>query len=132
MQPDTPLIAVVDDERSVRRALVRLLLIEGYRAEGFGSAPEFLYTLSTREPACLVLDVQMPQMNGLQLQEVLRSLGGGPPVIIITAHDEVETQRRCLALGARYYFRKPIDVDRLLTAIDEVVGGSVTDSSSMS
>ena len=123
-----PLVAVVDDETSVRRALVRLLRTEGYCAEGFASAAEFLYALSTRQPSCLVLDVQMPQMNGLQLQESLQALGGGPPVIIITAHDEAETKRRCLALGARYYFRKPIDVDGLLMAVSEIVQESATGS----
>ena len=126
-QDALPLVAVVDDEKSVRRALVRLLLTEGYCAEGFASAAEFLYALSTRKPACLLLDVQMPQMNGLQLQESLLALGGGPPVIVITAHDEVATRNRCLALGARYYFRKPIDVDGLLMAIKDIVGGSVTE-----
>ena len=120
-QADRPVVAVVDDEESVRRALVRLLRTENYCAEGFASAAEFLEALATHRPECLILDLQMPQMSGLELLQRMLATGQGPPVIIITAYDEQETREQCLALGIEFYFRKPIAVDGLLTAVDQIM-----------
>lgn len=122
MSRDAPLIAVVDDEASICRALVRLLRSANYRAEGFSSATEFLTSLRTVVPDCLVLDLHMPVMTGIELQEELGRLGKQLPVIIITAHDEPGARDRCLTLGASYYLRKPVECDALLGSIRSLVG----------
>src|SRR5215203_1877107 len=109
MDESTPLIAVVDDEPSICRALLRLLHAANLRGEGFSSPIEFLESLRERVPDCVVLDLQMPRMTGVELQQHLLALGDPPPVIIITAHDEPKTRERCLELGAVRYLRKPFD-----------------------
>jgi FixJ family two-component response regulator len=116
-----PLIVVVDDEASIGRALVRLLRSAHYRAQAFGSASEFLASLNTCVPDCVVLDLHMPVMTGLELQEALGGLERRPPVIVITAHDEPAARDRCLALGASYFLRKPVEGDALLRAIESVI-----------
>lgn len=117
-----PFVAVVDDEGSVRRAVVRLLRSANYRAEAFASTTVFLESLAVRVPDCLILDLQMPGMTGLDLQVRLLQLDCRVPVIVITAYDEAETRTRCLAMGASHYFRKPVEGDDLLDAIRSVVG----------
>lgn len=116
-----PLIAIVDDEASICRALLRLLRVSHYRAESFSSPIEFLESLAARVPDCVVLDLQMPMMTGVELQQRLLQLDDPPPVIIITAHDEPKTRERCLALGAVRYLRKPIEGDVLIDSIQEAV-----------
>ena len=117
-----PLIAIVDDEVSICRALLRLLRVANYRAESFNSPILFLESLADRVPDCVVLDLQMPMMTGVELQQHLLQLADPPPVIIITAHDEPKTRERCLALGAVRYLRKPIEGDILIDSIEEAVG----------
>ena len=121
MDSNAPMIAVVDDETSICRALLRLLRVSHYRAESFSSPIAFLESLSDRVPDCVVLDLQMPMMTGVELQQQLLQLDAPPPVIIITAHDEPKTRERCLALGAIRYLRKPIEGDVLIDAIQEAV-----------
>jgi len=121
MDSDAPLVAIVDDETSICRALLRLLRVSHYRAEGFSSPIAFLESLSERVPDCVVLDLQMPMMTGVELQQHLLQLDDPPPVIIITAHDEPKTRERCLALGAVRYLRKPIEGEVLIDAIQEAV-----------
>ena len=122
MVDDSPLVAVIDDEESVRRALSRLLRSARYRAESFGSGALFLESLAYRVPSCVILDLQMPAMTGLDLQEELQKFAAPPPVIVITAHDEPGTREQCLALGARYYFSQPIDGSKLIESVRSVVG----------
>jgi len=119
----SPLIAVVDDEVSICRALVRLLRAANYRAEAFSSPIAFLESLAERVPDCVVLDLQMPRMTGVELQQHLLALDGPPPVIIITAHDEPKTKERCLALGAVRYLRKPFEGELLIDSIEKAVHG---------
>ena len=126
-----PLIAIVDDEVSICRALLRLLRVADYRAEAFNSPILFLESLTERVPDCVVLDLQMPMMTGVELQEHLARLAEPPPVIIITAHDEPKTRERCLALGAARYLRKPIEGDLLIDAIDKAVRGRRTQSTGL-
>lgn len=121
MNGEAPLIAVVDDEEPVRRALLRLLRSARYRAEAFASASTFLESLPLRFPDCLILDLQMPTMTGFELQERLGQLDRRLPVIVITAYDEAGTRDRCLAMGARHYFRKPVEGNDLLDAVESVV-----------
>ena len=122
MNSTQPLIAIVDDEISICRALLRLLRVANYRAESFNSPILFLESLAERVPDCVVLDLQMPMMTGVELQQHLLQLADPPPVIIITAHDEPKTRERCLALGAVRYLRKPIEGDILIDSIEEAVG----------
>ena len=121
MDSQAPLIAIVDDEVSICRALLRLLRVANYRAESFNSPILFLESLAEHVPDCVVLDLQMPSMTGVELQEHLLRLADPPPVIIITAHDEPKTRERCLALGAIRYLRKPIEGDVLMGSIEEAV-----------
>ena len=124
METTSPLIAIVDDEVSICRALLRLLRAANYRAATFSSPVLFLESLSERMPDCVLLDLQMPGMTGVELQQRLLQIETPPPVIIITAHDEPKTRARCLALGAVRYLRKPIEGDVLIDAIDQAVSAS--------
>jgi FixJ family two-component response regulator len=121
MESTAPLIAIIDDEVSICRALSRLLRVANYRAATFCSPIGFLEFLSREMPDCVVLDLQMPAMTGVELQQQLQQLADPPPVIIITAHDEPKTRERCLALGAVCYLRKPIEGDVLLDSIEGAV-----------
>jgi FixJ family two-component response regulator len=115
-----PLIAVVDDEESIRKSLRRLFLAAQLDAVVFASGQELLESLRTREPDCLVLDLQMPGLTGLEVQRILTGSGARFPTIIITAHDEPETRARCLAAGAAAYLCKPLHDEMLLEAIASV------------
>jgi FixJ family two-component response regulator len=121
MDSKRPLIAIVDDEVSICRALLRLLRVSEYRAEAFNSAILFLESLAQSVPDCVVLDLQMPMMTGVEVQEHLLKLKDPPPVIIITAHDDSKTRERCLALGAVRYLRKPIEGEILIDSIEKAV-----------
>jgi FixJ family two-component response regulator len=114
-------IAVVDDDHSVRRALRRLLRSAGLDAEAYGSGREFLEALARTVPDCLVLDLQMPEMSGLELQQSLKDGGIRLPVVIVTGHDEPGMQARCMVAGASAYLRKPIDGKALLEAINRAI-----------
>ena len=122
MAPARPLIAVVDDEESVRRALARVLGASQFDVDVFASGQEFLDSLRGRQPDCLVLDLQMPGLTGLEVQRILSSAGARFPTIIITAHDEPETRARCLAAGVAAYLCKPLHDEMLLDAIAGVMG----------
>ncbi len=121
MDSHLPLIAIVDDEASICRALVRLLRVSNYRAEAFSSPLLFLESLAERVPDCVVLDLQMPVMTGVELQQRLLLLPEPPPVIIVTALDEPKTRDRCLALGAVRYLRKPIEGELLVDSVHQAV-----------
>lgn len=111
-------VAVVDDDRSVGVALCRLLRTAGIEAKAFETADDFLQSLRERQPDCLVLDVQMPGMNGLELQQRLKDIAVTLPVIMITGRDEASIHAICMAMGASTYLRKPLNDDDLLDAID--------------
>ena len=110
-------VYVVDDDESIRRALKRLLRSMGYHAVTFDSAEEFMEATSCRGEGCLVLDIRLPGMTGLDLQEKLVSLGAKYPVIFMTAHDNLQWQERAKKAGAVAYLRKPFDEQSLLNAI---------------
>jgi len=102
-----PLIAVVDDDRSVVKSLARLLRSTGYEVSTFGSAQEFLSSLPASLPECLVLDVQMPEMTGIELQSRLRELGHRVPVVFMTAHDTPQTRAAATRDGILGLIFKP-------------------------
>jgi len=117
-----PLVAVVDDEESIRKSLRRLFMAADLEAAVFGSGQEFLDSLRGRQPDCLVLDLQMPGLTGLEVQRILAGSGARFPTIIITAHDEPEARARCLAAGVAAYLCKPLHDEMLLDAIAGVMG----------
>jgi FixJ family two-component response regulator len=112
-----PLIAVVDDEEPVRIALRRLLRSADLEVETFPSGAEFLDSLKSHQPACVVLDLHMPRVNGFAVQTQLVEAGSHLPVIVITGHDSPETRERVVAGGVSAYLRKPVDDQMLLDAI---------------
>jgi FixJ family two-component response regulator len=111
------MIAVVDDEDSVRNAVVRVLRAAGFGARGFASGSEFLKSWHFDRPDCLVLDLQMPDMWGTEVQLALNAAGATFPVIIITAHDAPRFREESMRLGAVAYLCKPLDVAALLQAV---------------
>lgn len=117
------LVAVVDDEEPVRKALGRLLRASGLNAHCFPSGQAFLDSIVTTRPDCVILDLHMPGLGGLQVLEQLRSRSPPLPAIVITGHDEPENQVRCLSGGAVAYMRKPLDDQMLLNAINAAVHG---------
>jgi len=110
-------VAIVDDDQSVRKALSRLLSGAFFEVRAFGSGPEFLACLGSFQPDCLVLDLQMPELSGLDLQRYLARTETDMTVIVITAHDSPSTRSESLALGARHYLAKPVDGDLLISSI---------------
>jgi FixJ family two-component response regulator len=125
-----PFIAVVDDEESVRRALVRLLHASQVDVEAFATGTDFLRSLQVRRrrPDCLILDIQMSGVSGRDVQRKLTLTGIDLPVIIITAHDEPTMREQCLADGAAAYLRKPLRANTLLEAIAGALGSRFPDS----
>ena len=111
------LIAVVDDEEPVRKALMRLLRSAGLTVETFGSGAEFLESLETRLPDCVVLDLQMPHMDGFNVQTHLARKCAALPVIIVTGHDFPKARERAMAGGASAFLHKPVQDRTLLDAI---------------
>lgn len=111
-----PIIAIVDDDASVRRSLLRVVRSAGYKAEIFASAREFLDWLPRNRAACLVLDVQMSEMSGFDLQERL-----AVPIIFITAHNDAPTLERIATSGAAGHLRKPFEASTVLRAIRQAV-----------
>ena len=109
---DRPIIAIVDDDDSVRRAIERLLRASGMRADSFADGEAFLRSLNGNEtrPDCVILDVQMPGLTGLDVQA---RLGGALPIVFVTAYDEPSARTQALAAGAAAFLRKPFN-DQLL------------------
>jgi len=118
MSKASPVIAVVDDEASVRRALARLMSSVGLEAETFSCGGDFLESLRTHSPDCLLLDLHMPGMDGFEVQAQLRSTGARIPVITITAQDSAEARERALAASSVAYLSKPLEEKVLFEAID--------------
>jgi len=112
-------VFIVDDDESVSRALRRLLLSAGYSVEAFTSAEDFLKNCRSKEPACLVLDVQMPGLNGLELQERLAAAEIDVPIVFITGHGDIPMTVRAMKAGAINFIPKPFDDEDLLIAVRE-------------
>jgi FixJ family two-component response regulator len=112
-----PWIAVVDDDESIRRALVRLLRSTGIEAMAFGSGTEFLAVLHASQPACVVLDLNMPAMSGFEVQARLARDNPDIPVIIITGQDSPEMWQRAMLTKPVAYLLKPMNDETLLEAI---------------
>ena len=112
-----PTVFIVDDDAGVRDSLAMLLELKGFRTRTFAAAEAFLAEYRPEWPGCLVLDLRMPGMTGLELQADLARRGSALPVIIITAHGDVATTRSALKGGAVDFIEKPIDDEALVAAI---------------
>lgn len=110
-------VAIVDDDASTREALARLLRVHGIDSRGYPSARAFLAALPSAMPYCLIVDVNMPGMTGLDLQRELLKLGVHIPTIVITAVDD-ESVAEAASLGAAAFLAKPLDHDLLIGAIN--------------
>src|SRR5215468_500757 len=115
-------IAIVDDDASVLKALSRLLGTCSYRTATYRSAREFLDSLQHGMPECLVVDMQMPEITGLDLLHHLNRHGIQIPSIVITGHDEANVRERCEAVGTRAYLLKPLQGEALIAAIEAATG----------
>jgi FixJ family two-component response regulator len=115
----TPIVFVVDDDVSVRESLELLLRCEGWQPETFASAQEFLDRPRPAVPSCLVLDLSLPDLNGLELQRRLAPERIDMPIMFITGHGDVSTSVQAMKAGAVEYLTKPFDQDVLLDAIRE-------------
>jgi FixJ family two-component response regulator len=111
-------VFVLDDDESVRRSLGRLLKSAGYRVESFGSPQEFLRRPPDSGPGCLVLDLQLPQMDGLKLQEALGANDSFLPIIFITGHGDIPASVRAMKAGAVDFLPKPFLDQDLLRAVE--------------
>ena len=116
-----PLIALVDDEESVRTALARMLRASQFDVDAFASGREFLDSLPTRLPDCVILDYQMPGLTGRDVQRQLSVEQIRLPIIVVTAHDQPALREQCLADGAVAYLAKPLLRERLVGLINDAI-----------
>jgi FixJ family two-component response regulator len=114
-------VALVDDDASVRRALARLLSASSFEITTFGSAHEFLKSVEAAPPECLVVDLQMPEITGLDLQRHLLRAGINIPTIVITAYNEPGLRERCQSAGASAFLVKPLDGKTLIGEINTAI-----------
>jgi FixJ family two-component response regulator len=117
---DDPIVFVVDDDHRVREALSSLLASVGLQAVAFGSATEFLESEKPDSPACLVLDLELPDTSGLELQRELAAVDG-PPIVFITGHGDIPSSVRAMKGGAIEFLAKPFSEQELLRAIDAAI-----------
>lgn len=126
MKSSAPLIAIVDDEPSVRKALGRLIRSTGFEAIGYASGTEFLASLPARCPDCVVLDIHMPGMTGFEVQAQLQTHHSALPLIFITAYDDPDGERRSRETGTVPLLRKPFTDEQLLSAIQAALSGRLS------
>ena len=114
---DALMIYIVDDDDSVRKGLSRLMLSAGFEVKTFANAERFLEEVREGPRACILLDMTMPRLTGVQVQKRLKDRGIQLPVIAVSARDDEETRQAARDLGANFFFRKPVDDQALLDAI---------------
>lgn len=114
----TRTIYLVDDDASVRRGLGRLLKAAGYTVVACDTPESLLALLPFTTPACLLLDVRMPMMNGLELQSALRADGRHTPIVMLSGHADLNTTERALSAGAVAVLSKPVELDALVNALE--------------
>ena len=122
MEPtDSPLVAIVDDDELFRRSLERLVRSAGFTVEAFGSAEDFLERGDLDRIACAILDMKLPGMSGLDLQQRLIATPTPIPIVFVSAHDEATMQANALRAGAVAFLRKPFDNRTLLDALSRSI-----------
>ena len=114
----SPTVYVVDDSPSLLRALSRLLTMAGYAVQTFASAKEFLAQHQPQNRGCVIADLRMPVMSGLELQAALARSGNPLPVIFLTGHGDIPTSVQAMKRGAEDFLKKPVQKDKLLAAVD--------------
>jgi len=119
--PALPTVFIIDDDRGMRQAIQDLVQSVGLRAEAFATAQDFLSGQRTGEPSCLVLDVRLPQMSGLDFQRQLAETGVQIPIVFITAHGDIPMSVRALKSGAVEFLTKPFRDQDLLDAIHQAL-----------
>ena len=120
-------VFIVDDDPSVRKSLTRVMTSAGYAVEAFASARDFLTREPLAGPCCVVLDVRMPGLTGLDLQETLALAGHRMPIVFITGHGDISMSVKAMKRGAVDFLTKPFDVESLLDAIQRAVTKDVKD-----
>jgi FixJ family two-component response regulator len=120
----TPIVFVVDDDVSVRESLEALIGTEGWRAECFASAQDFLARPPAQTPSCLILDVNLPDLNGLDLQAQMAGERLGMPIIFITGYGDIPMTVRAMKAGAAEFLTKPFAEDALIGAIQQAIDRS--------
>jgi len=121
MKAPASVVFIVDDDPSVRKSLTRVMVSAGYAVEAFASAREFLERERLAGPGCLILDVRMPGLSGLDLQEALAGKGHRIPIVFITGHGDISMSVKAMKSGAADFLTKPYDVEQLLAAVDRAV-----------
>src|ERR1700722_8943462 len=121
MPPATPTVVVVDDDISIRESLELLIQNEGWHPALFESANEFLARLPSVVPSCLILDVNLPDLSGLDIQQRIGNEKCSIPIIFITGHGDIPTSVRAMKAGAAEFLTKPLDNEILISAIHEAV-----------
>jgi FixJ family two-component response regulator len=123
--PESPecniVIAVVDDEQSVRQGLQRLMRSIGWKVKTFASAQEFLAHSRNEAPSCVVLDLQLPGLSGLDLQKQMAEVGLATPIVFLTGHGDIPASVQAMKAGAIEFLTKPVDEDNLVRAIQEAI-----------
>ena len=124
--PSGTLVGIVDDDASVRKGMARLITTAGYRVEVFASAREFLERPKPEDLCCLVLDVRMPGLTGLELQEALAVAGSRMSIVFVSGHGDVQGTVKAMKGGAIDFLTKPVDARELLGAIERAVANALT------
>jgi FixJ family two-component response regulator len=120
---DNPLIAIVDDDDDVRISIESLLRSFGYAVRGFPSAELFLDSFVHDRPDCVITDIQMPGLNGIELLRRVVASGSAPPVILITAYPDQTLRQHARSAGAHDFLSKPFDEAALIACLDSALGG---------
>jgi FixJ family two-component response regulator len=122
-----PVVHVVDDDASFRTAISRVLKASGYEVADYESATSFLRAIENTKPGCILLDVQMPALGGLQLQEELAKLSHNWPIIFMTGHGDIPTSVRAIKAGAEDFLSKPVSKQTLLEVIQRAPCGDTAE-----
>lgn len=118
---NVPVISIVDDDASFRKATANFVRSLGYEVSAFSSAREFLDAERARSSDCLITDLRMPGMGGLELQSRLAAAGSRLPIIFVSSHAEMKARQQALAAGAVDFFDKPLDDEQLISCLAAVL-----------
>ncbi|MBU1235086.1 MAG: response regulator [Proteobacteria bacterium] len=125
------MVYIVEDDASFRKSMERLIRVAGYEVEAFGTANEFLTSADIRYPGCLLLDVQLPDTDGLTLQQTLNEKCSILPIVFMTGHGSIPMGIKAIKSGAVNFLVKPFKSDELLTAVREALERSANDAAEM-
>jgi FixJ family two-component response regulator len=121
MSQERPTVFVVDDDPSVLRSLGRMFQVRGYTVESFAHPRLMLEREPSRAPGCVVMDLRMPELNGLELQQELHRVGWTQPIVFISAHGDVPTAVRAMKAGAVDFLPKPVTTEEILAAVEQAL-----------